>query len=261
MTKKKFAELELSLLHLQQNVEIPDTTLVVHPAIAAAVERARAAGERVSPSAVEPQTLVTDPAFLTSLQQTVSTWIKAIQSTTRLSRDPASGTASQEVNFWLSMERALEGIESQLRGDGVALTLDVLKEARRFHATVSFVSDTGLKEAMSVGASPSFAQAFRGAHHADLVSADPLSSAPASAQLQPADEGLPAQRPPGCDRPAQDCVLNRRHLPSHFDQAQTVAVPDPARPPARHRHLARLQRRPPARARDRQAHVHELGRL
>ena len=37
-TKKKFAELELSLLHLQQNVEIPKTNLVVHPVIQRAVE-------------------------------------------------------------------------------------------------------------------------------------------------------------------------------------------------------------------------------
>ena len=33
MTKKKFAELELSLLHLQQNVEIPETHLIIHPII------------------------------------------------------------------------------------------------------------------------------------------------------------------------------------------------------------------------------------
>ena len=39
MTKKKFAELELSLLHLQQNVEIPETHLVVHPVIQRAVEQ------------------------------------------------------------------------------------------------------------------------------------------------------------------------------------------------------------------------------
>ena len=39
MTKKKFAELELSLLHLQQNVEIPETHLIVHPIIQRAVEQ------------------------------------------------------------------------------------------------------------------------------------------------------------------------------------------------------------------------------
>ena len=41
MTKKKFAELELSLLHLQQNVEIPDIQLVIHPLIQKAVEKVR----------------------------------------------------------------------------------------------------------------------------------------------------------------------------------------------------------------------------
>jgi len=41
MTKKKFAELELSLLHLQQNVEIPDTDLIIHPVIKRAVDQVR----------------------------------------------------------------------------------------------------------------------------------------------------------------------------------------------------------------------------
>ena len=43
MTKKKFAELELSLLHLQQNVEIPETHLIVHPVIQRAVEQVSSA--------------------------------------------------------------------------------------------------------------------------------------------------------------------------------------------------------------------------
>lgn len=61
--------------------------------------------------------------------------------------------ASQEVNFWLSMEKALEGIEEQLRSEPIVLTLDILKHAKRFHATVSFIADTGLKEATDVGES------------------------------------------------------------------------------------------------------------
>lgn len=39
VTKKKFAELELSLLHLQQNVEIPEIHLIIHPVIQKAVEQ------------------------------------------------------------------------------------------------------------------------------------------------------------------------------------------------------------------------------
>lgn len=42
IAKKKFAELELSLLHLQQNVEIPETVLGVHPVVMRAIEQVRA---------------------------------------------------------------------------------------------------------------------------------------------------------------------------------------------------------------------------
>lgn len=49
------------------------------------------------------------------------------------------------------MESALEGIEDQLKSDGVQLTLEILKNAKRFHATVSFIADIGLKEATDKG--------------------------------------------------------------------------------------------------------------
>ncbi|WVN87983.1 uncharacterized protein L203_103180 [Cryptococcus depauperatus CBS 7841] len=150
VTKKKFAELELSLLHLKQNMEIPEVHLSVHPAIRKAVAQCHITGQRVSTDAVEPQILLSEPSFLNKLQADVNSWIKEIQAVTKLSRDVASGTASQEINFWLSMEHALEGIEQQLQGEEVALALDVLKHAKRFHATVSFIADTGLKEATDI---------------------------------------------------------------------------------------------------------------
>ncbi|KAM0792972.1 hypothetical protein ACM66B_002727 [Microbotryomycetes sp. NB124-2] len=149
MTKKKFAELELSLLHLQQNVEIPEIYLTTHPAVTAAIASAQAVGKRPTVDDIDPS-LVEDPHFLNKLQGEVNSWIREIQKVTKLSRDVASGTASQEINFWLSMERALDGIEEQLRSDPVVLTLDVLRHAKRFHATVSFIADTGLKEATDV---------------------------------------------------------------------------------------------------------------
>lgn len=146
VTKKKLAELELSLLHLQQNIEIPQLSLTLHPAIQAAVDEATAKGTRVTLDLI-PSHLLQDTPFLNSLQSCVNAWIKSIQSITRMSRDAESGTATQEINFWLSMEEALAGIEEQLRGDGVQLTLEVLKHAKRFLATVSFITDTNLKEA------------------------------------------------------------------------------------------------------------------
>ena len=146
MAKKKFAELELSLLHLQQNVEIPEIRLSVHLVVRQAVNRCRAAGERITVDAVEPHSLLEDSSFLNRLQADVNSWVKEIQTVTKLDRDPASGTASQEVNFWLSMEKAQEQIEGQLRSEPVVLTLDILRYAKRFHATTSFLADTGLKD-------------------------------------------------------------------------------------------------------------------
>lgn len=146
MTKRKFAELELSLLHLQQNVEIPEIHLPIHPVVRTTVDSCHSAGKRVLVDEVEPAAILQDTSFLNKLQSDVNTWVREIQTVTKLDRDVAAGTASQEINFWLSMEKAHESVEQQLRSDPIVLTLDILKNAKRFHATVSFYADTGLKD-------------------------------------------------------------------------------------------------------------------
>jgi len=95
--------------------------------------------------------MLNDSTFLNALHGHVNAWIKSIQSVTKLSRDVTSGTASQEINFWLSLERALENIEAQLRSDEVNMVMDCLRNAKRFRATVSFIADTGLKDATDLG--------------------------------------------------------------------------------------------------------------
>ncbi|KAH6718072.1 cytoplasmic dynein-like protein 1 heavy chain 1 [Leptodontidium sp. MPI-SDFR-AT-0119] len=147
VTKKRIAELELSLLHLQQNIEIPELILPLHPMVQNAVEEAAARNTKPTADMV-PANLLHDSAFLNSLQSNVNGWIKSIQAVTKMSREASSGTATQEINFWLSMESALEGIEQQLRSSGVSLTIEILRTAKRFQATVSFSADTGLKEAV-----------------------------------------------------------------------------------------------------------------
>ena len=145
-TKKKLAELELSLLHLQQNIEIPELLLPLPDVVQDAIYSASAQNIKPTIDLIAPE-LVTDSRFLNDLQNTVNSWIKSIQSITKMSRDPDSGSAAQEINFWLSLESSLERIEIQLRSDGVQLTMDILRHAKRFQATVSFSADTGLKDA------------------------------------------------------------------------------------------------------------------
>ncbi|KAK9369733.1 dynein heavy chain, N-terminal region 1-domain-containing protein [Lipomyces kononenkoae] len=147
--KKRLAELELSLLHLQQDSEIPQVALTFHPIIQQALDKADRLNTTPTIDMIQTD-LLSDAKFLNALQSNVNSWIKSIQSITKMTRDPANGTATQEINFWLSLEVALEDIERQLQHDGVTLTIAVLKHAKRFHATISFTSDTGLKESMEL---------------------------------------------------------------------------------------------------------------
>lgn len=144
--KRRFAELELSLRNLQQNIEVPELHLPIHPIIQAAVDEAEARGEKPTIAHL-PHELLSDTQFLNNLQAAVNGWIKAIQESTQRSRDPSTGTAMQEKNFWISMESALDSIEKQQNSDEVVLSLEVLKQAKRHATAVSFHADTGFKEA------------------------------------------------------------------------------------------------------------------
>ncbi|KAJ5177895.1 Dynein heavy chain domain-2 [Penicillium coprophilum] len=145
-TKKRFADLELGLMHLQQNVEIPALNLPLHEVVQAALKDAELRGIKPSVELI-PSTVLESSAFTNSIQNVVNGWIRSIQTITKMSRDPDSESASPEVNFWLSLEAALEGIDAQLQSEGVRLTMDILRHAKRYQPTLSFVADTGLKEA------------------------------------------------------------------------------------------------------------------
>ena len=67
---------------------------------------------------------------------------------TVLTKDPPLRSTRGELDFWLDMEKGLLKLEEALRADTVSLTLSLLKRAKRFHATVSFLADTGLKDAL-----------------------------------------------------------------------------------------------------------------
>ena len=145
-TKKRLAELELSLLQLQQNAEIPQLSLPLHPAIGSALEMA--AIRETSPSTeLIPLSLLNDSSFHNSLQSMVNGWTRSIKNVTETSRDVAGGTATQEIKFWIDLESVLQDVDRQISSDGVQLTLDVLSHAKRFGATTSFATDTGLKDA------------------------------------------------------------------------------------------------------------------
>lgn len=95
-------------------------------------------------------TQVDDSSFLNALQQGVNRWVKEIQKVTKLDRDPSSGSTLQEISFWLNLERALVKLQEKRESLEVELTLEVLRHGKRFHATVSFDTDTGLKQTIAI---------------------------------------------------------------------------------------------------------------
>lgn len=146
--EKKMAELEMGLLHLQQNIDIPEISLTINPIVAQTV--AGCAVENRRPKVGDFGDRVEDSKFLNDLQHGVNRWVKEIQKVTKLDRDPSSGTTLQEVSFWLNLERALLKLQEKRESLEVELTLDILRHGKRFHATVSFDTDTGLKQSLAV---------------------------------------------------------------------------------------------------------------
>lgn len=146
--RRKLADLEITLQNLQQNIEVEAPRLLIHEAVQAQLRDAN--GDWQAAANQIPENIVTDSTMLNRLQSMANDWIKQIRDFTRITDDRAVGTPSQEKNFWLAMESAIEGIEAQLTSGGVLLTMKILEKAKRHGITASFSSDTGLKETKDV---------------------------------------------------------------------------------------------------------------
>uniref|UniRef100_A0AC35TT30 DHC_N1 domain-containing protein n=1 Tax=Rhabditophanes sp. KR3021 TaxID=114890 RepID=A0AC35TT30_9BILA len=146
--EKNLSEVEVALLHLKQNIDIPEIDLEIDPYIAEIVKKANEANRKVKVADMGDK--IFDGAYLNTLQHGVNNWIREIQKVTKLDRDPVSGSALQETTFWMNLERALVKINQKTDSDEIALTLETLKSGKRFHATVSFESDTGLKDKIAL---------------------------------------------------------------------------------------------------------------
>uniref|UniRef100_A0A183BLW5 Dynein heavy chain, cytoplasmic n=2 Tax=Globodera pallida TaxID=36090 RepID=A0A183BLW5_GLOPA len=146
--EKALNEVHAAVRHLKQNIDIPEVVLEFDESIQQIVDVARK--ESRKPNAGDLGELVKDSEFLNSLQNRVNGWIKAIQKVTKLDRDPSSGTALQEITFWINMERAVLQIQAICESDEFVVTMEALKHGKRFHATVAFESNTGLKEMLLI---------------------------------------------------------------------------------------------------------------
>ncbi|KAG7861843.1 hypothetical protein KL939_000864 [Ogataea angusta] len=168
-TQKKISELTLSFQHLQQTIQIPNLATTAHPAILHAVQQNQHLAS-VSIDVLDEHTK-TDSKILNEMQAIVNEWVKQVQNVAQLSHEPSDGPTLAEVNFWASKETALLSIQEQLKSPEIQLTLDVLRSAKRYHATVTF-SDTGIRDALNLAAK--YNQLLKDLPINDLLSAQSL---------------------------------------------------------------------------------------
>lgn len=71
----------MGLLHLQQNIAIPDITLSMHPVISAAVTKAAEQGRK--PVAEDVGDNLSSTTFLNALQKQVASWTREIRKVMR----------------------------------------------------------------------------------------------------------------------------------------------------------------------------------
>jgi dynein heavy chain 1 len=90
-------------------------------------EECKAAGKEMTTEDFESR--IQDPNFIKKLENTVLQWIKDIRRITQKNHDPQQGTALQEINFWLSIERSLTNIEEQIKSTMLTVTLELLRQA------------------------------------------------------------------------------------------------------------------------------------
>eukprot|EP00931_Biecheleriopsis_adriatica_P034702 TRINITY_DN20021_c0_g5_i1.p1 TRINITY_DN20021_c0_g5~~TRINITY_DN20021_c0_g5_i1.p1 ORF type:complete len:4603 (-),score=1119.02 TRINITY_DN20021_c0_g5_i1:34-13842(-) len=144
--QRKIMDLSMALMQSQQNVEIENISLPLDRDIAEAFDKAKAEGRQLTTDDFKER--MNDSTFQNQLQSGVNKWSKEIQRVAKMQRDSSTGSTMQEINFWLGMEKVLNDAQQQLQTPEIQLTLNLLRGARRFLATMSFEADTGLKPAI-----------------------------------------------------------------------------------------------------------------
>lgn len=135
-TRKKFNELTLSLSHLQQKIQIPDLLLSVSPEVRLVLE---------DPGSVENEQVVGNTTFLNELTKTVNSWIRSINSITSLDRIPSDESSlHDEIQFWKSLETALDSLAEQIDQPEVKRAIEILNIAKRFQTTLAFQNNLNL---------------------------------------------------------------------------------------------------------------------
>ncbi|ANZ76269.1 BA75_02408T0 [Komagataella pastoris] len=149
-TKRKISELTLALEQFQQEIKAPELLRYTHTTVREALAQSASTGESRPPVDFIDSALIENPEYINEIHSIVNNWIRLAQQITHLSHEPDDGSSDDEVRFWITLEHVLIRLKTQLESPEVTVSLEVLKKAKRFSATVSFIPDTGISQALSI---------------------------------------------------------------------------------------------------------------
>lgn len=152
----KIRELDVAIGQSQRSARLPQVKLQVNPRIEAVSADLKTANN-LDWQALGLGDSLTDDDFLNSLQSGVSQWITQIRKLTVLPKTTPFPMIAEETNadleeiaFWNQLHQELQSIQQQLSSPGVEVTLALLREAKRFVATLALENNTGLDQALGV---------------------------------------------------------------------------------------------------------------
>jgi Dynein heavy chain, N-terminal region 1 len=154
MVLGKMRELDVALVASSRSARLPHVILFVHDQIANAVQYKQ--GDKMDWDALRLAGCLTDDNFLNTIQSGVSQWIVQIRkitvlpSTMEFTDTSSIHAALEEMTFWTQLSTELQSIHDQLKSPGVDITLAMLRETKRFVATLALENNTGLEQATTI---------------------------------------------------------------------------------------------------------------
>ena len=123
---KRVADLDMALVHYEQNLDIPEVHLTFPPFLVEAGEKCRAAGRLLSSAELgwgeKPSS-----ELLNSLLHLKGQWMRELRKLMEHQRDPNGGTTLQEINYWSVLRGSLEQVAATLQAYEVQVLFAVVR--------------------------------------------------------------------------------------------------------------------------------------
>lgn len=152
----KIRELDVAIGQSQRSARLPHVQLQVDPMIEEVASSLKTTNN-LDWQALGLADKLTDDDVLNRLQSGVSQWITQIRKLTVLPKTTPfpmiaeeTDAGLEEIAFWSQLHQELISIQQQLASPGVEVTLALLREAKRFVATLALENNTGLEQAVGV---------------------------------------------------------------------------------------------------------------